>query len=306
MESRRAILISLICFLISTFLITGYVQVKRREMTKEFGEEVNVIVAAKTIEEYETITPSMVKEVKVFKNFRQPQTVNDVKDVIGKSAYVPITLNEQITLTKLIHQDGKPVLDRQVEKNMRAVTINISPHTGVGRLIRPGNRVDVIAGPSFEMGGQTLFEVKTVLQNRVVLATGKSIQNEVPTKVNRDILTTIESELALKKRKDFYGSIDGLATSRLDDDYATVTLQLNPEEAEKVHYLTHAFGDRSLYLVLRNSADQKEEKLATTLLDDILGPDSDFGRSKVKPPAPPPPAKPRFEDILGGEKSVPK
>ena len=49
--------------------------------------------------------------------------------------------------------------------------------------IRAGNRVDVLAAPNYDYNGQTIFEVKTVVQNALVLAAGKSIQNEVPTRV---------------------------------------------------------------------------------------------------------------------------
>src|SRR4051812_42096447 len=141
MENKRAVIISLICFGISMLLIAMYVHVKRREMTMEFGEEVPVVVAIKPIPEYGLIRPGMVGVKTVFKNFRQPQTVEDPDEVIGKATFVNIYNGEQITMTKLVNQDGKPVLDRQVEKRMRAVTIQISPHTGVGRLVRAGNRV---------------------------------------------------------------------------------------------------------------------------------------------------------------------
>lgn len=301
MENRNAFIISLVGILIALGLIAAYVRVKRNQMTADFGNEVRVVVATREIPEYGTIGPATVEVINVFKNFRQPQTVEDLKDVIGKSAYVPIGKGEQITLTKLVQQDGKPVLDRQVEKTKRATTIVIAPHTGVGRLIRPGNRVDVIAAPSYETGGQTIFEVKTVVQNVLVLATGKNIQNEVPTRVNRDLLNLVQGEAERQRRKDFYiGNADNLNTSRPDDNYSTVTLQLSPEDAEKILYLTSTFGDRSLYLILRKSSDQAVAKLDTTLLDDVLGPESNYGRSKRKAPTIPT-TPPRFYDYKGNQ-----
>jgi len=285
-------------------LISGYVQVKRAELTSDFGEEVSVVVAAKDIPEYSMIRADMLTTKTVFKDFLQPQTVTEINDIVGKSAFVPISGGEQITLTKLITQDGKPVLDRQLERAKRAVTIVISPQTGVGRLVRPGNRVDVLTAASYDSNNQTMFEVKTVVQNVLVLATGRNIQNEVPTRVNRAVLSVLKEEFENRPRKDYYGAPENLSTSRPDDSYSTVTLQVFPDDAEKLLYLSHTFGDRSLYLTLRNSADQNTEKLETVLLDDVLGPDSDYGRSKKKP-LPIVEPKARFYDIIGG-KEVPR
>jgi Flp pilus assembly protein CpaB len=300
MENRKAILISLICFAVSFVLISAYVNVKRNEMTSEFGDEVTVVKAATDIPEYGIITENMLKVDKVFKNFKQPQTVTDPAEIIGKATYVPIAAGEQVTLTKLVHQDGRPVLDRQVEKKMRAVTLTILPHTGVGKLIRPGNHIDIMAAPSYDKDGATTIEVKTMVQNALVLATGKNIQNEVPTRVSREILGRLEEEVSKNKRKDFFNpNADALNTSRPDDNYSYITVQLATDDAEKVLYLISAYGDRSLYMTLRNSSDQGMEKIPTTLLDDVLGPDSDYGRSKKRPPLMTAP-KARFNDIKGG------
>lgn len=304
MENKRAIIISLICFLISMLLIAAYTRVKRHELTSEFGEEVSVVVATQLIPEYATIRPDMLKITTVFKNFRQPNTVEDGELVIGKSTYVAIYPGEQITLTKLVNQDGRPVLDRQIEKKMRAVTIPIAPHTGVGRLIRPGNHVDILTTVNYDVDGATTFEVKTVLQNVLVLATGKNIQNQVPTRISREVMNFLEEKFEEKKRKDFStASIESLATGRPDDAYSNITLQLDPHDAEKLLFLSSTLGDSRLYFTLRNSADQTIEKIDTTLLDEVLGPESDYGFSKRKPPPPPPPKPPRFIDSKGGQPS---
>lgn len=300
MENRRAIVISLICFLVAVMLIAGYLRARRAELTRDFGIEIEVVTAAKTIPEYAIIKPNMVTVTKVFKKFLQPQSVSDTMDIVGKAAYVPFYKGEQVTLTKLVNTEGKPLLDRQVAKAMRAVTLAISPFTGVGKLIRPGNRVDVLASPNYDQGGALVYEIKTVVQNILVLATGKHLQNEVPTRVNKDILDLLEADFEAQKRKDYLGTWENVANSRPDDNYAHVTLQFTPEDAEKILYLTNTFGDRAIYLTLRNSTEQNVDPVSTTILDDILGPNSDYGRSKRKPPPVTPP-NPRFIDLKGGE-----
>lgn len=291
-------------------LISAYVKVREKELTSSFGEEIDVVVADGTyfeknkidfIAEYQTIQADMVKVVKVFKNYKQPLTVSKPDEVIGKATFVPISQGEQITLTKLVHPDGKPVLDQQVEKKMRAVTLMVSPQSGVGRLIRPGNRVDVLIAPVYDSGGTTVLEVKTLIQNAVVLATGKHIQNEVPTRVDRDLLGYIEEANTKLKRKDlFSGGTENLQTARPDDNYNSITLQLSSEDSQKLVFLTHKFGDRAVYLSLRNSTDPEMASLGTTLLDDVLGPNSDYGRSKRRP-MPLTPPKPKYQDLMGAQ-----
>jgi Flp pilus assembly protein CpaB len=300
MENRRAIVISLICFLVSMLLITAYVRVKRAELTSEFQEEVTVVVATRNIPEYGTIREDMLKEITVFKKFRQPQTVSSVSDIVGKSTYVPIYEGEQITLSKLVTQDGKPVLARQVAKSTRAVTIPVSVRNAVAKLIRPGNHVDILTAANYETGDNTMiYEVKTLVQNALVLATGKNLQNEVPTRVNKDVMGFLESKL--EDRKDFGGArTDILANGRPSDDYSSLTLQLTPEDAEKLVFIETKFGEGRIFFTLRNSADQEIAAIPTTLLDEVLGPESDYGISQRKPPEPPPPRPPKFYDSVGG------
>lgn len=301
MDNKRPIIIAGTCFVVSLLLIWGYTTVKRNEMTSTFGEEVDVVVAANGISEYAIIRPEMLKTVRVFKRFRQAQTVTTIEEIVGKASYVPIYANEQITLTKLVHSDGKPVLDKQVERKMRAVTIQISPHTGVGRLIRPGNRVDILGIVSYDQSGSTQFESKTMFQNVLVLATGKNVQNSIPTRVNRNVLSAIEATFEEQRRKDLYNTtIDPTTTSRPDDNYSTITVQLSTEDAEKMLFLQHTIGDSKIFFTLRNSSDTTIAKLETTILDQVLGPDSDYGRSKVRP-LPLAPTKPRFYDSRGGQ-----
>ncbi len=315
MDKKRAFLISAVFLSISIFLIMAYTDALQTELTKTFGPPVGVVVAKTSIPEYGIIRPEMLEVAPMFKNFLQTQTVSvalgddiaakkAINEVAGKAAYVPIYAGEQITLTKLVHQDGKPVLDRQVEKKMRAITVAVSPATGVGRLIRPGNRVDILGKVNYEINGAEQFEVKTFFQNILVLATGKNLQNSVPTKVTREVLSALEAQFEEQKRKDLYTTNVDSGTSRPDDNYTHMTLQLTPDDADKLLFLQSKIGDGGLYYTLRNSADSSVVSLETTILDQVLGPDSELGRSRVKF-TPPPPLKPKYYDSVG-DKIVPK
>lgn len=300
-EKKRAVIISAICFLVAMLLISGYLKVRRDELTREFGEEVDVVVAKQGIGEYDLLRPDLLEVRPVFKAFRQPQTASRIEEVVGKSAFIPIYAGEQITFTKLVHQDGRPVLDRQLSKSFRALTLAVSASSGVSKLIRPGNRVDVLIVPHYEKEGSMTFEVKTLLQNVLVLATGKTIQNAVPSRANREVLGYLEDEYGKRKRKDVSNvSPTNLETGRPTDEYNSVTLQVTPEDAEKLHFMETVFSANRIVLTMRNSADQTVEALDTTILDEVLGPESDYGASKRKLPPPIPPPPPRFYDSVNG------
>ena len=317
MNKKRAFLLSSIFLGISIALIMGYTDTLRNQLTKDFGAEIGVVVAKESISEYTIIRSDMLEVVPVFKNFVQTQTstvaIGDavaekkaINEIAGKATYVPIYAGEQITFTKLVNQDGKPVLDRQVEKQMRAVTVSVNAASGVGRLIRPGNRVDVLFAVHYEKNGAEQYEVKTVFQNILVLATGKNMQNSIPTKVTRDVLSAIEAKFEEQKRKDLYTSNVDTGASRPDDNYSNMTLHLSPEQSEQLILLQNAkdIGEVKIFYTLRNTVDDKVvANLETTILDQVLGPDSEVGRSKIKYPTSPP-LQPRYFDQMG-EKKVP-
>lgn len=299
--TKQPYFVALISGLISILLVVAYVKMRRYELTRGFGEEVRVVVSNQNIEEYGMIREDMLSVITVFKKFKQPQTASDIDEIVGKSTFVPIYKGEQIPLTKLITQDGKPLLDRALEPTMRAITLPISSYTGVAKLIKPGNYVDILSCVHYDdENGNTMFEVKTVVQNVLVLATGKYTQNSIPSRVNREVYDYVQEQANQRNRKDFSNNSSNLFLNRPDDNYQSLTLQLNPRDAEKVLYLANRYGDNKLYFTLRNGADHKEEFLQTALLEDVLGPDSDYGALKQKPKEPPPPPPPRFYDNRGG------
>jgi len=306
---NRTILLAVLALAIAITLVVGYTSMRQSEITRGFGEVVEVVVAKENIPEYGLIRADQLTTEKINKKFVQPQTIppGSISEVIGRSSYVNIYPGEQVTLTKLIQQEGKPVLDKQLEKENRAVTIQIAPHTGVGKLIRPGNRVDIMVAAKYEKeqpggaGPRGYVEVKTVFQNVLVLATGKAVVHSVPTRVNRAVLSSLEAEFESQRRKDLYQTgVDPSTTARPDDNYNTITVQLPLAEAEKLILIQNGFGDQALYLTLRNSAEETIVPLQTTLLEQVIGKESALGDSKVKLPALPK-YEPRFYDYRGGQ-----
>ena len=117
---------------------------------------------------------------------------------------------------------------------MRAVSINASGAAAVSGMVRPNDHVDVIGTFSFPKtapDGKTVVQelvTCTILQNVLVLATGKDTAKSAPLHVQG-------------------------GTS-----YSTVTLEVSPREAEMLVFAEQIRG--RLSLTLRNRNDTSYEK----------------------------------------------
>ena len=109
--------------------------------------------------------------------------------------------------------------------------------------------------------------VKTILQDVLVLAVGDLIQSEIPRQLSLDPVTQEPKIEDLREKKNF----------------TTVTLELEPEQAQRLVWLTTS-GNASIYLTLRNTNDRRIIDIASTTEQDVgkgegrvLSGDSDGG-----------------------------
>jgi pilus assembly protein CpaB len=130
--------------------------------------------------------------------------------------------------------------------------------TGVAKLIKPGDRVDVIAVIDAG-GGKENKLVRTLLQDAAVLAVGRSITNNAP--------RIIEQDPSGGKQR-----VRSLAS---DFSFASVTLEVEPSDAQKIA-LVLATGEAAMTISLRNNDDSERPAMSSLTLQDVLG--SDAGR----------------------------
>ena len=153
----------------------------------------------------------------------------DMANLLGTVVRFPITAGEPVTQGSLVAPGDRGFLAAALGAGMRAVTIPVSPKTGVGGFIFPGDRVDLVLTQQIkpENGGEGMNTAETILRNLRVLATDQSTET-----------TTSE---------------DGKTVVR---QFRTVTLEVTPRIAEKVA-VAQEIG--SLSLTLRSIADNQTE-----------------------------------------------
>lgn len=256
--NTRAFTLSLLIAGIAVFMVMSYIEGEEAKLTERFGNERAVVVASKDIQAYELIDDTKVTIVNVPNAFLAPKAITNKEEILNTIATVPIIKGEQITKPRVTYPNVKTGLSRQVTPGKRAVSIRISDHKGASRLIKPGDRVDVIYKIDFAGGQKDKVIIKTVLQDTLVLSTGRNMSNSIPL-------------MGLKTPKEVK-----LMNLNTYSNFNTVTLELSLIEAQKITWLQEQGAQATI--VLRNNDDRDLITIKETTLFDVLGDDADKAR----------------------------
>jgi len=118
----------------------------------------------------------------------RPNAIEELKDFVARAPMLP---GEPVTVLKLVKLGEGGVLAAILPAGMRAISTRIKEETGVGRLILPNDRVDVIhtrraRGRSDDFSSETLF------YNVRVLAIGQLIEAKDGKKLAEGNTATLE------------------------------------------------------------------------------------------------------------------
>jgi len=224
---------------------------------KTGAKKVTVLVAKEYIDQGAMIKPELVEEIKVPQEYIQPKAIKTFKEVTGENgiplymAVVPIMQGEQVLTTKLFGLGQETGLAAVIPTDKRAFSITCEKDKIRG-IIRPGNKVDIIATLDYYNDkGQKFEEAKTILQNITVLSVGKQILGMVK-----------PSSIGQKKEGEAAAGSDE-AESQL-----TVSFAVTAEESQ-VLALTSSRG--VLTFSLRPTGDDKIKDIASVSLAKLCG-----------------------------------
>lgn len=215
LTSRKIIILALILALATAFMSYKYL---RQLEAEDVVPMTDVVIASKDIPPDTIIKASMVEIKQIPEEFLHFDAVKKIKDVAGMVAVGKIVKGEQILRDRVIKPE-KHRLSYTIPEGKRALSVGITEIIGVAGMVRPGDKVDVIA--SFTEKELVDRYTKTVVQNATVLAVG-------------DKRTFKEKEKP--------------------QELTTVTLAVTPEEAETI-----VFSEENgiIRLTLRPSFDNK-------------------------------------------------
>lgn len=238
------------------FLVYSFLQEQKAEIIKPYGGMMNVVVAAKDIREMETIDDTMLELQQKPQSFVEPAAVRVPEDIVGNVAAAPIKKGEQILQTKVLQPGPETGISLQVQPAKRAMTLPISEYSGVARLIRPGDRIDIIAAVDVGKGPNMRREVSTIMFDVPVLATGVNVVNNLPRTFEVDSSQNRVNQITLTG----------------DTKYTSVTLEVSPKEAQDLVYLMTTGGAGNIYFTLKNPNDRTgQRRLPSSTAEGVLG-----------------------------------
>lgn len=286
-NETRTLWISVGAALFAVFLLYSYTQEKSAELTKKFGAKERVVIATRDINEMETIDETMLEIIEQPVDFIQPKALSNPEDAVGLVALAPIKTGEQLLESKIMQPGPVTGLSLQVAPGKRAFALPIDEVRGIAKLIKPGDRVDILAALDVGQGRDQKREIKTLMQDVIVLATGLRVTNELP-------------RLYEKEGRDEY-----IKNMRGSTDFSTITIEASPREVQELAYIM-SLNPGALYYSLRHPTDRATRSLQKVGLDDVLGKVAKpiiQQQTRIPAQAPPPKPKPKprpktpFRDI---------
>lgn len=222
----------IIAALVFIIVLINPIQGKQEEIPEE--ELVQVVVARVDIGNKIKITDDMLEVKKVHKRLAPENSISVKEEVVGKISLVSMFMGDVFIPQKIAKVGSTSAgLAASIPLGMRAITMNVTPDTGLAGLIKVGDKVDII-----------------------------SILDEEPNE--RGVLLLQEREVL---------AVDNIINSNTDEYpdegyYVTITLSVMPEEALK-YSLAQTIGI-SNRAILRNQEDREEINIESITQIDLV------------------------------------
>lgn len=239
---------------IAAGLLYSHIQEKNKTISTRYGRKESIVIAKKNINSMNPINDTHIELKEVPVEFISPGAIKDPNEVIGLVALTPFKEGEPILSNKITMPSPLTGLSLQVSPGKRAVTIPIDEMRGLAKLLKPGDRIDIIAAIFVGSGQSKKRIIKTIMQNVPILATGVQIANELPVLYEKD------------------RSGDQVIVKNLTKNisYNTITIEASPIEAQKVIFILNG-NPKDLILTLRHPSDTGPIPVVSTTNDSVLG-----------------------------------
>tara|TARA_B100000949_G_C14198091_1_gene414776 strand:+ start:31 stop:867 length:837 start_codon:yes stop_codon:yes gene_type:complete len=232
-KSKIALLVALALGILSALAVRQYVN--QEKLSFYAGKvPVNIVVSARELQPGEAVTPASLSAKKFPREFLPAGdsiSWDDRRMIIGRKVNIKIKRGDPLRWSSLVEKekDVEMGLQSRLAVGERAFTISTDKISGVGGMIRPGDRIDLYVTFRLQDAQNALgrrIETYPAFRNVLVLATDQNLTGrQVPDRIRR------------------VGSKDG---------YSSLTLNVNPLE---VGLLIYAQEAGTIHSVLRNRED---------------------------------------------------
>jgi pilus assembly protein CpaB len=240
MKQKLILIVSVVIGLLAAVLTRSYLNAKDREiqrMKEEFNRRnvrIEVVAVKKDLPSGTVLTSEDLVALFVIERGVKGHVVkaDNYLQLVGRKLVQAKQKEDPIFWSDI--EGGEPGTDRlagDIKPRMRAISVNVSGSASVSGMVKPTDHVDVLGTfsfPSKKVQGEMELVTMTILQDVLVLATGKE---------------TAKTQLLSESRA---------------SSYTTVTLEVTPREAEMLVFSEQIKGRISL--ALRNPDDVYFEK----------------------------------------------
>jgi len=220
------------------------------------GSTLRVVIAEQDIPARTEIGPEMLSVVEVPGSLAVNGALDSVEPLIGETTRYPVAAGQQVTLAGVGTQSKEDSLESVVPRGMRALSVEVDEIRGVGGLLLPGDRVDVIAVHTADAGG--VDSAVTALQAIEVLAVGQKAQEPLP---------PAEGDKAAGSGASASGQRP--ADAEPQPEARTVTLALTPAQAQQLALIQE---NGKIWLSLRRFGEDGPVQLTESTIGDVAGP----------------------------------
>lgn len=253
-QESKNLWMAVIFAVIAAGLLYSHIQEKNKEVTKKYGAKTTIVVAKKNIPEMAPINETHIEIREMPVEFIAPGSVQDPNEIIGMVALVSFKQGEQLLKNKITKPSPLTGLSLQVSPGKRAITIPVDETRGVAKLLKPGDRIDIMAAVSVGSGQDRKKEVKIIMQNVPILAAGVQIANELPV-------------LYEKNKKGDQVIITNLTRNT---QFNSITIESTPIGAQKLFFIMNQ-NPKDIMIVLRHPTDTGPAPAVSITTESITG-----------------------------------
>jgi pilus assembly protein CpaB len=232
--------LALVLGLVAAFLVRN-VMAHRNLPLPSNANTVAVVVAKADVDPGKSLDKEDLAIARVPAEFAPSHVFSDPNQLVGRVVIAPLTRGQTIMESLLAAAGTGSGLQALIPPGMRAVTIEVNEFTGVGGMLEPGCRVDLVSTLNDPKTHESM--AKTILQYVQILAIGRSTTPPHP--------------------------VEG---QPLPPPTNNITLLVTPKQAQTLEL---ACSSARPWLILRYGRDGQELQLDGTGLSSLRGDNTD-------------------------------
>jgi Flp pilus assembly protein CpaB len=218
--------------------------------TAEEQRIVNVIVAAKDIPPYTTLTSDMLIVKQTAANAFLTGFFTSVDEVVGSVSTTTIFSGEVLTANRITKDKAAVGLSGKLDDGMRAITVGVDTTQGVANNIRVGNYVDVVVVVQVDSGEVNGQKVPAGMGLTSLYGAGQPANTLVlGENIGQHFSTIILQKIKVVALNDFAGDV----ATQASPPYSSVTLEVTPADAAKIALVNN--NGAKIQLILRPMED---------------------------------------------------